>query len=165
MEQAEFPWCTQPASWQEHEKSNEEKTQDGWHRSLIPWQQQRDSEGTGVHSTFQQREPTICLAASLTAGENCRQDHFSLIPSPLAPSKERKWMVSHLQTNTTWRRSVGSYLSDIKLIFSWVSHHSDTGLAQFLSSPPKPPCLQEVGSKSIFRLLLFELEFPVAVAG
>lgn len=29
MEQAEFPWCTQPASWQEENNSNEGKTQDG----------------------------------------------------------------------------------------------------------------------------------------
>ena len=81
---------------------------------------------------------------------------YSPIPSPPAPPRERKWMVSHLQTNTTWRRFVGSYLSDMRLLFSWVSHQSDTELAPLLSSPPKPPRLQEVGSESIFRLLLFE---------
>ena len=67
-------------------------------------------------------------------------------------------MVSHLQTNTTWRRFVGSYLSDMRLLFSWVSHQSDTELAPLLSSPPKPPRLQEVGSESIFRLLLLKTQ-------
>lgn len=126
------------SSWQEDGKSNERLAQGECYVSLRPWKQWERFRGHRI-------SPPVL-------------SQTSNYPPIYSQKKKKRMAATYLQTSTPGGNLLALwYLSDIRLFLSWVSHQLDAGLAYFLCSPPKHPCLQEVGRKSI-SLLMLELQ-------